>query len=204
MHPKPGEKVCVKHGAKQEYCNYEGCTNVLVYRIGGGVCAKHANKERRTRCNVEECVNLAVARGVCCKHGAKRRLCNVEGCTNIGQRGGICYKHGGKWKECSVEGCAKKARCKGGMLMFRECIFLSQILSPFLSYTPSHAFYTKYAVDMGATSQYADMKAAIIKQQLEEFVGCCTSTTTALRSTVNEGYQCTHWKPREMSFVYVK
>jgi len=71
-------------------------------------------------CSVEGCINMALRKGVCWRHGAKelvnRKRCGFEGgCTNRAVKYGICWIHGAKeFKEqCGIEGCTNFAVRKG-------------------------------------------------------------------------------------------
>jgi len=94
-------------------CSSEGCENNAVNR---GVCWRHGGKKKL--CSSEGCTNRAINGGVCRTHGAKVKLCSSEGCTNHAKKGGVCLRHGAKAyvKLCSREGCTKQAK-KGGLCM---------------------------------------------------------------------------------------
>ena len=79
-----------------------GCANLARAR---GVCMRHGAKAKR--CSSEGCTNLVRSGGVCVRHGAKVKRCSFEWCTNQAQRGGVCKMHGAKVKLCSSEGCTK-------------------------------------------------------------------------------------------------
>ncbi len=64
-------------------------------------------------CRHEGCSNQFQARGVCSRHGAKRRACRMKGCTRQAQKEGVCVKHGAKTKRCDYKGCSKQV-VRGG------------------------------------------------------------------------------------------
>eukprot|EP00985_Skeletonema_marinoi_P005295 scaffold2282_cov136-Skeletonema_marinoi.AAC.5 len=103
--------MCVKHGAKVNQCNSEGCTNKVVK---GGVCIRHGAKLKR--CSSGGCTNQVIKEGVCRRHGAKVKLCSKEGCFNHARKGGVCMRHGAKpkVKQCSSGGCKNRV-IKGGV-----------------------------------------------------------------------------------------
>jgi len=84
--------ICVRHGARQQRCNYSlECSNIAVR---GGVCIKHGAVKKNTRCSVLGCNKEAKKGGTCYAHGAERKKCFVPDCNNVIVKGGACNKHG--------------------------------------------------------------------------------------------------------------
>jgi len=54
-------------------------------------------------CSYEGCANNVQNRGVCVRHGAKRRECRYEGCSNHAIRVGFCTRHGPKRKDAATK-----------------------------------------------------------------------------------------------------
>ena len=89
--------VCVRHGARQQRCNYSlECSNVAVK---GGVCTKHGAVRKNKRCRVLGCNKEAKKGGICYAHGAKRKKCFIPECNNVVVKGGACNKHGTGFSE---------------------------------------------------------------------------------------------------------
>jgi hypothetical protein len=89
--------VCVRHGARQQRCNYSSrCSNIAV---NGGVCTKHGAVRNNKKCSVLGCNKEAKKGGICYTHGAKRKKCFIPECNNVVVKGGACNKHGRGFSE---------------------------------------------------------------------------------------------------------
>ncbi|GMF21634.1 unnamed protein product [Phytophthora lilii] len=62
-------------------------------------------------CQVEDCKNLAVSRGLCVRHGGGSK-CTEPGCNKRAKLYQRCFQHGG-YKMCTEPGCTKKAKRYG-------------------------------------------------------------------------------------------
>jgi hypothetical protein len=70
-----------------------------------------ARKMRAPPCQVEDCKNLAVSRGLCVRHGGGSK-CTEPGCSKRAKLNQRCFQHGG-FKMCTEPGCTKKAKRYG-------------------------------------------------------------------------------------------
>ncbi|KAE8991053.1 hypothetical protein PR003_g22463 [Phytophthora rubi] len=71
-------------------------------------------KTRKTHappCQVEDCKNLSVSRGLCVRHGGGSK-CTEPGCNKRAKLCQRCFQHGG-YKMCTEPGCTKKAKRYG-------------------------------------------------------------------------------------------
>ncbi|KAK1942975.1 putative WRKY transcription factor 19 [Phytophthora citrophthora] len=71
-------------------------------------------KVRKTNappCQIEDCKNLAVSRGLCVRHGGGSK-CTFQGCIKRAKLNQRCFQHGG-FKMCTKPGCTKKAKRYG-------------------------------------------------------------------------------------------
>jgi hypothetical protein len=69
------------------------------------------SRARKTHCQVEDCKNLAVSRGLCVRHGGGSK-CTEPGCNKRAKLYKRCFQHGG-YKTCTEPGCTKKAKRYG-------------------------------------------------------------------------------------------
>eukprot|EP00729_Bicosta_minor_P006748 gene6748-biopygen7168 len=98
---------CLKHSKDKPTCSAPGCSNVAVAR---GLCAKHG---ALGFCSTALCDKGAVKDGLCFKHGAKK-ICLFNDCTTAAVARGLCFRHGGgSTRVCDVDGCKTNALARG-------------------------------------------------------------------------------------------
>jgi hypothetical protein len=73
--------------------------------------AAHPRKAHTPPCQVADCKNLAVSRGLCVRHGGGSK-CTEPGCNKRAKLYQRCFQHGG-YKMCTEPGCTKKAKRYG-------------------------------------------------------------------------------------------
>ncbi|GMF36029.1 unnamed protein product [Phytophthora fragariaefolia] len=71
----------------------------------------HLRKTHTPPCQVTDCKNLAVSRGLCVRHGGGSK-CTEPGCNKRAKLYQRCFQHGG-YKMCTEPGCTKKAKRYG-------------------------------------------------------------------------------------------
>ncbi|POM75713.1 LOW QUALITY PROTEIN: Hypothetical protein PHPALM_7146 [Phytophthora palmivora] len=76
-----------------------------------GFIAVRPRKAHAPPCQVEDCKNLAVSRGLCVRHGGGSK-CTEPGCNKRAKLYQRCFQHGG-YKMCTEPGCTKKAKRYG-------------------------------------------------------------------------------------------
>lgn len=79
-----------------------------------GLSPTSTPKVRKTNappCEIEDCKNLAVSRGLCVRHGGGSK-CTFQGCIKRAKLNQRCFQHGG-FKMCTKPGCTKKAKRYG-------------------------------------------------------------------------------------------
>jgi hypothetical protein len=89
-------------GCVRKLCEVYDCYNIVLSK---GLCKKHGAPI--TKCKKDCCNRDARYKGLCVHHGGTKR-CSTQNCTKIARSGGKCWKHGER-TECSVEGCSNTA-----------------------------------------------------------------------------------------------
>jgi hypothetical protein len=84
-------------------CAVVGCVNRATCPGFSYRCKKHGG---RYRCSYPECKNTAQGRGLCVKHGYKKKTCKIEGCAKKCISGGCCKEHGLS-THCVIQRCTK-------------------------------------------------------------------------------------------------
>ncbi len=72
-------------------CGFEGCNGRATSPGFSNFCKKHGG---RYRCTRQDCCNFAQGKGLCIKHGYKKRRCYINGCNKQSVVRGLCKKHG--------------------------------------------------------------------------------------------------------------
>ncbi|KAF0691147.1 Aste57867_17571 [Aphanomyces stellatus] len=94
--------------ARKQCRHPSACPNLIYAR---GLCVKHGGKRR---CAVPDCDQHVKGGRYCIQHGghSAKRFCSVVGCDKQAHAKGRCVAHGGGQK-CKVNGCVCHARIRG-------------------------------------------------------------------------------------------
>jgi hypothetical protein len=94
-------------------CAVVGCVNRATCPGFSDQCKKHGG---RYRCSYPDCTNIAQGRGLCVRHGYKKKRCEIEGCTKQCVVGGFCKEHG-------LVICCVHQRCMKSVFRKKMCYF---------------------------------------------------------------------------------